>query len=279
MNHVADAGPAINWPWHTRYIDLHLVSHHVESLRARCIWSQHVFCSRNSFFQFHVTQEIVSAGERSKLKLAYSPPVSPGGGDFDGYVGFANLEISGDTEGFRRGLQKAYKEYRSDVLKVVTVFEDEVNVRHENEMNPLHAFVYNSQLDITKFDIGVKYNESWYDFGGKSPVRPGRTGTFANRRYVSFLSGEAAALSDWQMSKLIEPLGVDIRDGVNWWESGKKLETPVLSLRADQSQIVVFPFGILNSQISAPETFSFMKIDSSGKLTKYIYENGRFTTR
>lgn len=165
------------------------------------------------------------------------------------------------------------------MLKIVTVFEDEAGVRHEQEMNPLHGFVYNSHLDFTECDIGLKYNESWYDVGGKSPFRRGRTNQLSKRRYVSFLSGEAPALSDWKMSTLIEPLDVGIPDGVNSWESGKKLDTPVLPLRSEHAQMIVVPYGRLNDQVSSPETFYFMKIDSSGKLTKYIYENGKFTAR
>lgn len=252
-------------------------------LAATNLFSSHVFGANvyfvpgDSFFHFHATQEIALAPESTKLSLSYSPPEHPGGGDFDGYIGFASMEISGKTEGFRRGLRVAYQEYRKDAFKVVTVVEGEGVSRKERENNPLHAFVYNADFDLPKCDIGLKYNEGWYLLGGKDDDGLPKIDRLSNRRYVSFLTGEKAAITDWRMSTRFSPLGVDVPKEVHWQESGEKLDKPVLTIAAEKVQIVVVPFGTLNSQFSAPEEFYLMRIYGSGRVEKYTYVDDEVT--
>jgi hypothetical protein len=177
------------------------------------------------------------------LELHYSYPEPMMG---CGYGGFARLTVRNCPPALYDGLTKVYRAVRKTHSKLVRVLEEPTG-RRNLEINGLDLFVYNKAIDWKRQEIGLKYNEHWFDFPIKSP-RPANgwfgSGKSSERmnaeayRYVSFLPGPDAVVEDWKNSARIPGLAVRVPD-VNGWEfAGPEIEVPVVTNAEDIELIV-----------------------------------------
>jgi hypothetical protein len=174
------------------------------------------FLPGDAFFHTQMTEEMVN--ELRNGKRRYLTYVRLSGGAFRGSAGYVNLEFDEAPEYLNEGLFRAYWWVRScnkpRFIDNRVIAMDEatgklsVAAAPELEEYPgISVFIYNSDFDFTSYEIGLKYNETWYEEMERFGFSPGHV-----QLDEFFLSPTAIALS-WQMARRVDGLKVAVPAG------------------------------------------------------------------
>jgi hypothetical protein len=180
------------------------------------------FWPGDAFFHFRLTEAAMAEMSDTEIQLTYAP--TPPGGL---YSGFHHLKITGDTAAMNRQLRQLQALLRAESTTMPDGF---------------HGFVYNADMNWSaeRHRIGIKYNESWAElpvqYLDHQTPRPSARQS-ALHHYHTLINVPDAIIHDWQFSRDVEGLAVEIPQGVKWTPEWKG-DTPI-SVDAGQIQMVV----------------------------------------
>lgn len=203
------------------------------------------FMPGDAFFHAELTEIFVEKlSEKSdSIKFGYSEPSWMGLGDFGSYAGFPFLRLEGTNASMIVNLRKAYRHARSYYdHKKVEIYIDKHGKHEEQEINPLHLFVYNRNVDWKNQRITQKYNEDWPNWPVEAiaekkdllPLGP-------TNEYHPFIKTYEAVVEDRQYAKWFDPLKVSVPRGIKWaMLVVPPIKEPVVA-QAKDIQIIILP--------------------------------------
>lgn len=199
------------------------------------------FMPGDAFFHFLIDEDLVKSIPASggQIKLRYAVGLV----GFGGYAGFARLTINDADPKLAQYLRRVYQDIRAYSPKIVAISVGKDARRQETEMNPAHAFVYNSNVDWSKQRIGLKYNEHWPNLPAEAFLGPGRN-MFSENDYVRaevyspLIKTYDAVVEDWRDSRLFGGLKVAVPKNIAWGKAGPLITDPVVAKAADVQIIV-----------------------------------------
>lgn len=160
----------------------------------------------DAFFHSTLTEDALESFGERRIVLEYVYP--PDSVAFCGYAGFNRLEIVGDTAAISASVEAVYRALRRDYDLQLRVDSD----GKQWETNGFELFVYPKEVKWSRSTVvGLKYNEGWADFVPQAPRRNGKKlplpKASIEKRYTTFVEGDAAVILDWQFGETVPPLG------------------------------------------------------------------------
>lgn len=178
-----------------------------------CEANNSYFIPGDAFFYFEIDQKEWKALKNGELtSVDYDRPEEMSF-TFCGYAGYKKLDLSSMSEHFRGQLIDAVslvkEKYPTQIVEIdhgkPTFFGAPSGIE-KKEANKIRVFVYNTSFDLSKFRIGLKYNESWSD----TAVRMGfKKDHF---RYDFFVPSAQGIAESWRMGSSVAPLNVALPD-------------------------------------------------------------------
>lgn len=178
-----------------------------------CAANNSYFIPGDAFFYFEIDQKEWKALTNGELtSVDYDRPEEMSF-TLCGYAGYKTLDLSGISERFRGELIDAVssvkKMYPTTIVEIdhgkPTFFGAPSGIE-KKEINKIRVFVYNASFDLSKFRIGLKYNESWSD----TAVRMGfKKDHF---RYDFFVPTPEGIAESWRMGSSVAPFTVALPD-------------------------------------------------------------------
>ncbi len=167
------------------------------------------FIPGDAFFYFELDQaewKALQAGELTSVR--YDRPEHLGF-MFCGYAGYENLDLSNLSDEFRGHLVAAVASVKEKYpTKIVEIdhgepkfFGDPSGIERK-ETNKLRVFVHNRSFDLSRFRIGLKYNESW----GETVAGMGLDRE--DFHYGFFVPTPQGIAESWRMGSAVRPLAV-----------------------------------------------------------------------
>ncbi len=168
-----------------------------------------LFLPGDAFFPTELT-----TNDLAKLKAdADEPPIFvysnfSGGGYLAGYAGYRNAKIPGVDESFLDNLKKAYARIRRSQNRLLAEERDEIDKEKIvlRELNGMRVLFYPASFDLTKFKIGLPYNENWVNETVKFGYDP-RT-----IQYGMLVDHPSAFMHCWRDATVVEPLDAELPD-------------------------------------------------------------------
>lgn len=129
------------------------------AVQAHNLW----FMPGDAFFPTWLTAESleqIQAKEPPEFVVSHGPVIRGGGGFGCGYIGYNNAKFPAVDRPFIRNLAYAYALVRKKEpaqFRTSTLYDKEIR----QEINGVLAMLYPRDFDITRFTIGVTYNEQF----------------------------------------------------------------------------------------------------------------------
>jgi hypothetical protein len=205
----------------------------------KCAACNPAFVPGDAFFHATITKELLDhlAIDKGTLSLRYSypEPMSLGG-----YVGFARMDIGNCPPSLGESLRRVYRQVRRTHPRVVQIVADGKGEERCFELNGLELFVYSKGRVWDHQQIGLKYNEHWYNFPVKVEVAKG-TDRLPIKGYVyrTFLPIVDAVTEDWQNSSHFSGLSVKCPDVAGWGLAGPEILTPITGAAVDLEFVIL----------------------------------------
>ena len=206
------------------------------------------FLPGDAFFHAMLTQELCRQLEESDSpSLAYVRPQSEAGA-FCGYAGYWTLQLPADSRPLIQNLCTLYRHLRQSLPREIQEFQDAGGTVRQSETNGFHLFVYNADFDLQRYDIGLRYNESWSANESAFGPHPAIT------RLELFVDDKVAFSNDWRDAASVPRLRT-ICPPISDQERRKALGTG--NERVDDAVVVTGPVQII--------------VATSPKLARYVH--------
>jgi hypothetical protein len=233
-------------------------------LATPCAANNSYFIPGDAFFYFEIDQNEWKALKNGDLtSVDYDRPEEMSF-TLCGYAGYKKLDLSSTSERFHGQLVDAVslvkEKYPTKIVEIdhgkPTFFGAPSGIE-KKEINKIRVFVYNTSFDLSRFRIGLKYNESWPD----TAVRMGfKKDHF---RYDFFVPTPQGIAESWRMGSSVAPLKVALPD------SERSYVVAPMSVNPAEVMFVVCPPIPLDTLCfpSRDKTIECFAVSQKGRIT------------
>jgi hypothetical protein len=153
------------------------------------------FIPGDSHFESELTHDLISAAgrhpEAEPILMEYIRTY-PG----DESAGYVNLEIKAVSRRRRELLAAIYSRIRKAQPPIFEIKKHE-NTEIRRELNGMNVLIYNKEFDFKRFNLGLRYNEDFFDEAHKLYFTIVGTVPF----YMNKKSLKSFIVEDWRNSK------------------------------------------------------------------------------
>ena len=225
------------------------------------------FMPGDAFFHSVLTQDGCAALAKSKSPTLRF--VRPKGYAFAmcGYAGFWSLQLPADSDRLIGNLTGLYAGLRRHSPRELTEYLDSDGNKSQIEANGFHIFVYNDDFDPLRYDIVLRYNETWVEDEASFGPHP------AGTQLESFVIDRVAFSNDWRDAKAVPRLNA-ICPPIPEWKSGffggrtgqARIDEPVVAKEA--VQVIVLTTDDFRRYIHQRNGATFYSVTDAG-VTQY----------
>jgi hypothetical protein len=162
------------------------------------------FIPGDAFFRSALTAELISRiqheTDRQAMALEYRREHIA-----HKTAGYVRIEISAASLARRKLLLAAYREIRRDIPPIFEITTESGN-EVRRELNGPELLLYNNSFDFRQYNIGLRYNESFFTEAGKLYVTLNRAAPY----YLRGPSLKMFVVEDWRNSPQVEALKVTL---------------------------------------------------------------------
>ena len=231
------------------------------------------FMPGDAFFHSVLTQDRCTALSDSDSPSL--PFVRPKGEQFTfcGYAGYWFLQLPADSDPLIKNLGSLYSSLRRSSPRELLEYTDANGTTTQIETNGFHVFVYNHDFDPLKYDIALRYNETWAEDESSFGPHPLST------RLESFVIDRAAFSNDWRDAAAVPPLRTECppipeqEKRMKLGTGNERLDAPVLA--KEQVQIIVTASDKFPQYVHRRNGATFYSVTNSG-IKQYTAKRGKW---
>ncbi|MCA8996410.1 MAG: hypothetical protein KDA80_05490 [Planctomycetaceae bacterium] len=194
------------------------------------------FIPGDACFYTTITDSVIEHVE-SEGELLFDYNLPPNGVGFNGFAGFRQLRITGDSKKLAAQLRKVYDSLRSRHPQNVEIRFSANGDRIEREINGFLAYIYPRDFSFDKYRVGLLYNEKWHSLAENDEEK-----SFVAREYNCHVQSHDSVVEDWKNAKEVNGLEVKFPIGHPWWKLGRP-NSIVAEVDADAVSICLFEFN------------------------------------
>ena len=229
------------------------------------------FMPGDAFFHSVLTQD--DCEQLTKSPLPTLEFVRPKGEPFTGcgYAGYWSLQLPAESAPLFSNLSKLYSGLRRHAPRELTEHIDGDGKKQQYETNGFHIFVYNKDFDPLRYDIALRYNETWVADESSFGPHPSIT------HLESFVIDSFAFSNDWRDAAVVAPLKTEcppIPDQERRMKLGmgnKRIDESVLA--KGDIQIIVTASPDLRRYVHRKNGTLFYSVTNEG-IKQYQAKNG-----
>ena len=192
------------------------------------------------------------------------PFVRPKGEQFAfcGYAGYWSLQLPPNSDPLIKNLNTLYTELRRYSLRELQESVNADGKTVQSETNGFHILIYNHDFDPLKYNIALRYNETWSDDESSFGPNPRIT------RLESYVVDRVAFSNDWRDAKAVPPLRAthppipDQEKRMKLGMGNKRIDDLVVA--TGQVQVIVTPVAGFRRYIHRRNGVTFYSVTNAG---------------
>lgn len=192
---------------------------------------------------------------------------------FCGYAGYWSLQLPPNSDSLVTNLNKLYKELRRYSPRELREHVNADGKTIQSETNGFHIFIYNHDFDPLKYNIALRYNETWSEDESSFGPHPRIT------RLESCVIDRVAFSNDWRDAKAVPPLRAkcpqipDQEKRMKMGMGNKRIDDPVVA--TDQVQVIITPVSDFRRYIHRRNGVTFYSVTNAG-VKQYTVKKGKW---
>ena len=192
---------------------------------------------------------------------------------FCGYAGYWSLQFPPNSDSLVKNLNALYTELRRYSPRELQEHVNSDGKTVQFETNGFHIFIYNRDFDPLKYNIALRYNETWSEDESSFGPRPRIT------RLESYVVDRVAFSNDWRDAKDVPPLRAthpsipDQEQRMKMGMGNKRIDDPVVA--TDQVQVIVTPVTDFRRYIHRQNGVTFYSVTKAG-VKQYTVKKGKW---